>query len=244
MKIFIVLLSFFSIFLQAEQLHFVSEDLPPYHFKDKLGQPQGVLVDIVKAVAKEANVDYTIELYPFSRAFLLLKNKPNVLMFSLLKSPNREREFIWLGKTFHNTAFLVALKGAKPQLDNLAQAKNHTIGTIRGYYSEGYLRGSGFEENKNLSLSVNYQYLWHMLFNKRIDYVLTNTFSLHNELTELGLNVEDIEQTLELNDFPNELHLAGNLSLTPSTADALQHALKTIKANGEYQKILNQWGLH
>lgn len=80
--------------LKAEPLHFVSEDLPPYHFKDENGQPKGALVDIVKALAKEARVNYTIELYPFSRAFYLLKNKPNVLMFSLLKSPSREEQFI------------------------------------------------------------------------------------------------------------------------------------------------------
>lgn len=236
-------LSFFSCLLKAEPLHFVSEDLPPYHFKDESGKPKGALVDIVKAVAKQANVEYTIEIYPFSRAFHLLKNKPNVLMFSLLKSPSRKDEFIWLGKIFHNTAFLVALNDNKPRLKNLAEAKNYTVGTIRGYFSERYLKKAGFEEGRNLSLSVKYQYLWQMLFNNRIDYVLTNTLSLNSELNELRFKVEDVEQMLELTDFPNELYIAGNTSLPSSTAKALRQAFNTIKANGEHQRILNQWGL-
>jgi len=244
LKFAVVLLVLFSCSLRAEQLHFVAEDLPPYHFTDKFGQTQGVLVDIVKAVAEQAKVEYTIELYPFARAFNLLKAKPNVLMFSLLKSPSREEQFIWLGDIFHNAAYLVALKGSKPQLVNLEEAKAYTVGTIRGYYSEAYLREAGFEEGVNLSLSVRYQELWQMLFNHRIDFVLTNTLSLNSELNKLGLDVIRIERTLELTDFPYELHLVANLSLAPSTANVLQQALKTIKANGEYQKILKQWNIH
>lgn len=238
-----VILVLFSCFIKAEQLQFIAEDLPPYHYKDYTGQTKGAFVDIIHAIAQQAKIEYRIELYPFARAYKLLQNKPNVLMFSLLKSPGREEQFKWLGEIFYNTAYLVTLKGNKPKLENLEQAKNYKVGTIRSYYSHLYLKNAGFEEGKNLSLSVKYQHLWQMLFNKRIDYVLTNTLSLNNELTELGFNVEEVERTLELTDFPNQLHLVGNLSLSPSKAQALKQALKTIKANGEYQKILNQWGL-
>lgn len=165
-------------------------------------------------------------------------------MFSLLRSPSREQQFLWLGKVFHNTAFLVSIKDSKPQLDSLEQVKKYSVGTIRGYYSEIYLRNAGFEEHKNLSLSVQYQHLWNMLFNRHIDFVLTNTLSLNKELSTLGHSVKEIERTLELTDFPNELHLAGNLSLAPSTAEALQLALQTIIANGEYQQIIDKWGLN
>ncbi len=225
-------------------MQFVAEDLPPYHFKNELGQTEGALVDIVRAIANQAKVEYTIELYPFARAFHLLKNEPNVLMFSLLRSPSREQQFLWLGKVFHNTAFLVSIKDSKPQLDSLEQVKKYSVGTIRGYYSEKYLRNAGFEEHKNLSLSVQYQHLWNMLFNRHIDFVLTNTLSLNKELSSLGHSIKEIDRTLELTDFPNELHLAGNLSLAPSTAEALQLALKTIVANGEYQQIIDKWGLN
>ena len=244
MKIAIVLLTLVSCLLKAEQVEFVAEDLPPYHFKDEFGQTKGVLVDIVHAVAKQAKMTYSIELYPFARAFRLLKNKPNVLMFSLLKSPSREEQFIWLGKVLHNSAYLVSLNGNELRLANLDQAKQYTVGTIRGYYSEAYLRKAGFEEEENLYLSVKYQNLWQMLFKKRIDFVLTNTFALNNELSKLGFKVADVEHSLELNDFPNELHLVGNSSLSPAVANTLQQALKAIKENGEYQRILNEWGLN
>ena len=68
--------------------------------------------------------------------------------------------------------------------------------------------------------------------------------SLNKELGELGYSVDDIDRKLELRDFPNQLHLAGNLALNPSVANKLQHAFVTIKENGEYQQILERWGLY
>jgi len=243
LKVVIILLTVFTFVSKAEHYRFVAEDLPPYHFIDSHGQVQGAFVDIVKAVANQAKIKYSIELYPFARALKLFETKSNVLMFSLLKSPSREKQFIWLGKVFHNTAYLVSVKGTKPPLLNLEQAKRYTVGTIRGYFSETYLRSAGFQEGSNLSLSVKYQSLWRMLFNDRIDFVLTNTISLNQELNTLGYRTDDIERRLVLDDFPSELHLAGNLSIDPSSALALQKALVTIKDNGEYLKILNDWGL-
>ncbi len=243
MKFAIVVLAMFSSLLSAETLQFVAEDLPPYHFYDEKGQPQGALVEVVKALAQEANVEYDIALYPFARAYKRLQTKPNVLMFSLLRSPGRENEFLWLGKTFHNTAYLVSLRNRELQLTNLEQAKQYSVGTIRGYYSETYLCDDGFREGSNLSLSVNYQNLWQMLFNHRIDFVLTNTLSMTTELNELGLDVSNVKSVLELQDFPSELNLAANLELDPSIALVLQQSLDAIKANGEYQRILSHWNL-
>ena len=213
MRAVVVFVVLFSCFVNAEPLTFVAEDLPPYHYIDEHGQATGALVDIVKALARHAEVDYTIELYPFARAFKLFNAKPNVLMFSLLKSPSREQQFVWLGELIDNKAYLVALKGSNSELSSVAQAKTSQVGTIRGYYSERYLRNAGFEEGQNLSLSVSYQMLWQMLFNKRTDFVLTNAMSLNKELGELGYSENDIDRKLELTDFPNKLHLAGNLAL-------------------------------
>jgi len=227
----------------AEPLYFVSEDLPPYHYLDEQGRPKGALVDIVHAVAKQAKIDYRVDIYPFSRAFSLLNNKSNVLMFSLLRSPSREQKYTWIGKVFHNSAYLIALKSSNLSLSTLSEAKNYTVGTIRGYYSEKYLKNAGFEENNNLSLSVKYQHLWQMLFNGRIDFILTNTLSINSELKELGLSVSRIDHALELTDFPSELYLAGNTALEFAKVNALKRALETIKDNGEYDKIMRQWKL-
>lgn len=242
MKLVLVFIASLCFLLKAEPIQFVAEDLPPYHYQDKNGHTKGVLVDVIKAVANKANIAYEVQIYPFARAYKMLKTKPNVVMFSLLKSPNREGHFLWLGNIFHNSAYLVSLNGDNKRLSHLEQAKGFTVGTIRGYYSETYLRKAGFGEGENLSLSVNYQNLWRMLFKKRIDFVLTNTLSLTSELNKLGYTVKEVTKVIELKDFPNKLHLAANKAFDADTAHKLKVALQAIKDNGEYQKILTRWG--
>lgn len=227
----------------ANKLHFVAEDLPTFHFRDAQGQPAGALVELVNELAKTAKVDYEIELVPFARAYRLLEHDPNVLMFSLLKSPNRERSFRWLGETYHNSAFLVGLKERNLSITSLSQAKSLTVGTIRGYYSETFLRNAGFKENENLTLSVKYDQLWHMLFQGHIDLVLTNNIALKRELKQSGLSIDKVTQYLELGDFPSKLYLVGNLTIDAEKALALSSALEQVKRDGRYQAILKRWGL-
>jgi len=49
-QIFVTLILIFSsLASHANQLRFVAEDLPPYHFFDANKKPTGALVDVVKA---------------------------------------------------------------------------------------------------------------------------------------------------------------------------------------------------
>ena len=122
-------------------------------------------------------------------------------------------------------------------------AKELVVGTIRGYHSEHYLKEANFTLNDNLNLSVNYEQMWGMLFKKRIDLVLTNFIALEAELVSIGLNINDITTYLELEDFPNQLHIATSLMTSDQTIKKLSDALTQIKADGTYQQIMTKWGL-
>lgn len=243
MKIIAVLTLLIAMPLSAQTLRFLAEELPTFHFNDNNGIAKGALVDIVNEVAKEANLNVVIEIVPFARAYHSLQNNANVLMFSLLKSPKREANFKWIGETYHNSAFLVGLVQQPIKLTTLADAKSYIIGTIRGYHSESYLRDAGFNEQQNLSLSVKYDHLWHKLFQKRVDLVLTNTIALARELSETGLDATQVVRYLELKDFPDKLYIAGNKNLENNIANALSKALIKIKENGTYERILQKWQL-
>ena len=239
-----IFLCFSSINLQAKQVTFVAEDLPPFHYMNDDNQPAGILVDIVKATMEKTDISYQIKLMPFARSFDLTLKKQNIFMFSLMKSEDRVSKFKWLDKIYKSKAFLVGLRNRNDiNINNLAQAKSYTVGTIRGYYSEKYLRNKGFTDNNNLHLSVNYKHMWHMLFNQRIDFVLTNFIAIDKELASLEFNKSDITPFIELTDFPGDLYIATGLATSDDTVNKLKQSLAQIKANGRYQKIINKWVL-
>lgn len=240
----IVFILIYSPSLLAHKLKFVAESLPPFHYLDENQKPAGVLVDIIKALLIEANMKADIELLPFARAYELSTKKSDVFMFSLLKTPSRAEKFKWVGQIYTNKAYLVGLNSRDDiKLQTLNDAKKYTVGTIRGYYSETFLRQAGFVKKKQLYLTVNYNQLWGMLLKDRIDLLLTNTIALETELSSLGINSDNVNLFLEVKDFPSELFIASSLSTSNETIKRLSKALGTIKKNKVYDNILAQWSM-
>jgi polar amino acid transport system substrate-binding protein len=234
----------FSSFSFASQLRFVAEDLPPFHYYDKNNRPTGALVEVIEELMVYSKLSYKIELMPFARIFDLTSKKQNVIMVSLMKSSDRINNFKWIGQSYKSKAFLVGLKDRTDiNINELEQAKSFVVGTIRGYHSERYLKDAGFTTQKNLHLSVNYKHMWKMLFEQRIDFVLTNYVAIEREINSVGLNQKMISPIIELQDFPGGLYLATSLSTSDITVNALSDALIHIKENGTYEKIMNKWGL-
>lgn len=229
---------------QEQNLTFLAEELPPYHFINNEGKVSGALVEIVQAMLKQANLRAKIEIQPFARGLKATQTQKNTFMFSMLKTPNRHNEFQWVGQTYKNSAVLIGLKNRKDiHLLSLDDAKKYVVGTIRGYHSDYYLRNYGFTEQENLSLSVTSKHMWPMLFNNRIDLVLTNYMALERDITQAGYNAEDISGYLTLPSFPSELHIATGLTTEKDLVEQLRTALSAIKQSGIYQDILNKYNL-
>ncbi|MEZ7206828.1 substrate-binding periplasmic protein [Pseudoalteromonas sp. DY56-GL79] len=227
-----------------ETVHFVAEDLPPYHFINGQGEVDGGLVELAQAVADKASVTAKISIMPMARVLHELETKPNVVLLSWLKTPTREVYFRFLGTMCHTSASLIGLKQSQTPINDLDAAKRYRTGTIRGYYSETFLKQAGFSEGYELVLVSNYQSLWNLLFKGRIDFVLTNTLTLEKELNALKLDPKAIEHKLLLEHFPSELALAVNAEFPNELANRLQHALAELSQSGQQQAILERWKIH
>lgn len=124
-----------------------------------------------------------------ARIFQQQRANPNAIIMSLLKTPNRHHQYKWLGKVYFADAYLVSLSNHKDEVIHLNFAKEYKVATIRGYSAQAYLETKGFTENENLVLVSYYQQLWKMLYKNRIDFVVTNTLTLENELKRTGLDL-------------------------------------------------------
>ena len=244
LKSAVFLLALCAASLSAQSLRFVAEELPPFHFTNEHNQVDGALVDVLRAVLSQAGLKGEVELVPFARAYNITKNTENAFLLSLLKTPVRDDDFKWVGQSYKTRAFLVGLKNrADINLGSLDDAKAYNVGTIRGYYSETFLKQAGFKEKQNLSLSVKYEHMWQMLFKGRIDLVLTNYIALEREIASIGLNAGEIGRYIQVKNFPDELYIATGLKTRDKLVEQLRTALGQIKADGRYRQILDKWQL-
>jgi polar amino acid transport system substrate-binding protein len=227
---------------QAQNLLFVAEDLPPIHFKNSQGNVDGFLVDVSKAVIAKTDLNAKFVIMPQARALESASQQQNVFMMSLLKSENRSANFQWIGDVYQTRAFLLGLKGRDDvTLTQLDDAKHFIVGTIRGYFSETYLRQNGFSDKYNLGLAVRYDHLWGMLFKGHVDLVLTNTLSQTREITRAGYAPDQVQRYLALPDLTRDLHIATGLKTSKEVVTALADALKKVKTEGTFLALENKW---
>lgn len=242
MRSLLLLLLCTSWLSSAHTITFMAEDLPPLHYLNKQGQPTGALVELTDKVCAILNHHCKIEIAPMARVFHKLEVEPNTVMISLLRTPERESRFIWLGESYYNKAVLMGLKG-NASLQTKLDPNTQVIGTVRGYYSERFLKRAGFNEQTSLVLTKDVNALWHLLEKGRVDYVLTNTMMMEQELKSLNLSPDLFMPVLTLEDFPNKLYFAANPTMAPNVASELTVAIKKATQSAQYQALLKRWHL-
>ena len=242
----LLLLAYVSTSVNASSKHicFLSEVTPPFYWIDDSGQTKGASVDLAKAIAPLLPFSTSLEHMPWARAYQETLTKPDMVLLTLLKTPKREPQFEWLGTISHVNASLIRLKSREDlAVSDIDQAKAFRVGTIRGYGSATYLAQQGFEENKNLVLVSEPHHLWKLLFHGRIDFVVSTLDTGSYEIEAAGFNPNDVSSALTIAPLSAELHVATGMKTGQSEANAIKHAIATLKENGEYQRIMQKWGL-
>jgi polar amino acid transport system substrate-binding protein len=112
------------------------------------GQVAGPATEVVKATLEKARVaDYQIAVYPWARAYGIAAQKPNVLIYPIVRTAAREKLFNWVGELARVPIYLYRLRSAdNPPITSLADAKSYSIGVVRADSREYYLRSQGFEK--------------------------------------------------------------------------------------------------
>jgi len=119
--------------VQAEEFTFTGNDSrPPKIFNDAGGNPNGVLVEIMKFVGKETGDKYNFKLYPWARAYDNA-TKGAIAIIGLSKNTERLALFDYSEEPlFYDDLILVVKKGKEFPFENVNDLKGKKIGTARG----------------------------------------------------------------------------------------------------------------
>ncbi|PVZ16482.1 MULTISPECIES: ABC transporter substrate-binding protein [unclassified Pseudomonas] len=230
--------------LAAPALRVVTEELPPYNMMSSDGRVTGLSTEIVQAVMREAGASARIEVLPWARAYDMALNVPNVLIYSIARTAEREPLFQWVGALAPTRWYLYSLADRPVRLDNLADARGHQIATVHEDVGEQYLIGKGFKPGSELQATSKYEYNYRKL---KVDHV---ELWISNELNAVYLvrkNGDDPDKVLVKSLALPELSRDEGLSLAfsrgtpPETVDRFRAALARLRADGTIEAILNKW---
>ena len=130
-------------FVQAAPISVVSEVTPYSYASD--GVTPGPATDLVQLTLERAGIAAQLGVYPWARAYDMALHAPNVLIYLLVRTPEREPLFQWVAEVLPLQHHLYRLSD-RPEVAvaRLDDARHYAIGVIRDDVRHRYLAQHGF----------------------------------------------------------------------------------------------------
>jgi polar amino acid transport system substrate-binding protein len=234
--IFIGFVFFLSIPACAQNLTIYTEDWPPVSYQNG-AKIEGMGVDVDDALQAKMGSAFPILMVPWARGYKALLEEPNVMLFSVGRSVEREKLMSLLGPIAVSSTSLYTRKGHAGQLLAMGDGiLKLTVGAYRGSIFADTAKKKGFI---NIDLAANPKITANMLFAKRFDLWIEGSLAVPSIVKEAGHNVDEVEKVMVLDSL--ELYLAFSSATQPSIIKAWEEALRALKKDGGFQKIHQRW---
>ncbi|MCP4109407.1 MAG: ABC transporter substrate-binding protein [Desulfobacteraceae bacterium] len=231
-----------SIRSYAFELEILTEQYAPFNYRnDKNTKVTGFTTEIVEAILKETgNEHLKIRLYPWARAYQMIQKEPNVMVFTMTRSKEREKLFKWAGPVAERIQWMWKLKTRTDiKIKTLEDAKNYTITMVPDSSMHQYLSSHGFTKKQfrfihSGTLSVK------KFVAGRDDLHFDLKLALAYRLKLMGMSMNLVEPVLSLPNAGN-YYLAFSLETPDSTVKQFQETLDKLKENGTYDRIKDKY---
>lgn len=223
--------------LAGQTLYLATEDYPPFNMRasDKRkgsssSDITGISTEIVVELFKRSKIPYSIQIYPWKRAYDLALRKPNYGVFSTTRTKEREKLFQWVGPLVKNNWVFFAKKNRKLKIGSMDEAKKFRVGSYQGDATAIYLEKSlGFKLHLTAYDHLNAR----KLANNRID--LWATGHLLGPYMARAENVSGLEAVYTFKEMI--LSLAFNKSVSPKIIKKLNKILTGMRRDGTIKEI-------
>jgi ABC-type amino acid transport substrate-binding protein len=227
-------------------LRIVTEVYPPFNFVDKNNNVTGQSTDIVQAIMQKTGAQANIEVMPLSQGLAIAEKGPNVAIYSLNRTPQREDLFKWVGPIGYYEQAFYAKKGstaAAMAINKLEDAKNVKVGVYKGDAGAQFLASQGFT---NLDYSLTDPDALKRLMDGTDQLWLGNKNGLVVTAEEAGVDPNDLVE-MPVVAIQADLYIAFSKDTPDSTVGAWQKALDAFKTEKDidnktaYEKIMAKW---
>jgi polar amino acid transport system substrate-binding protein len=197
----------------------VTENWRPYNFQEN-NVIKGISTEIVKKVLDHSGIDYTISVYPWNRSYKMALEKKNVLIYTIIRIPEREHLFKWvrpLGKG--GVTSLYRLQDTKIQIKTVEDAKQFYIVTNLNSMDHIWLTNNGFTHLHTTGAVEN---AIKMIFKKRVKLIAFDSAVMKKECENLGYNANQLVEVIPL--FRTPPYMALNLKASDHILQKLQQS--------------------
>jgi polar amino acid transport system substrate-binding protein len=138
----------------APRLYIATETSAPLSMRDG-NKVTGSATAKVREIMRRTGITYTIELLPWKRAYTSAQERGDGCVFSTTRTPERERQFKWIGPTDEAEWVLMGRTDRDLRLRTLDEARGLRIGTYNGDARDQFLRERGFQVDSAQNDMIN-----------------------------------------------------------------------------------------
>lgn len=222
----------------APPLRLVTSELPPMSMAGEPGQ-RGVLLDLVEAMLKRAELSAQVELYPWARAMLLAGEKPRTLILPLNRTPDREARFQWLVKLYAQHFVFLTLAG-KPRVESAEQLRELRVSGLRGSSNLGKLHQQGIHPDR-IYQATSIADMHRALERGLVDAVYGSEIIHTDAWRRGGRDPAKLQAGLTLESA--DVWLAAQGGMTDAEVARLNDAHDAMLADGSIERLFKRYGL-
>ena len=239
---FLIIPPLFSGFVHPQTIKVVTEILPPFQIENTDGSLGGYATEVIEELFSLTKDNAEISVLPWARAYKIAQNKPNVLIYSIARTPARENMFNWVGNLKFERFYFYGLKSTfeNQQFESMTELKSYSVSSSQGYNSESFLIENGFE--KLYQVTKDAQSI-QMLYKNRIDIVLFNDLVFKTMADQLGLDTDKVRVLTEAKEMKTQLCIAFSKNTEQDIIERYKQAFQQLKLSGKLENIQKKWGV-
>ncbi|KQS76901.1 hypothetical protein ASG25_15940 [Rhizobium sp. Leaf384] len=212
-------------------LTFLTEEYPPFGFMK--GQViSGSSVEQVRRILADVDLDYTLNIVPWARAFATAQSDPATCIFSTALLPERAATFKWVVPLNVDTMLLVGRTGGTALPRTIEDATGFTVAVHKGDLGERIALARGF---KHLDSAPSVELSLKKLLAGRVDLALLTG----KTFTELKGQGQPLEEILKVE--TTRSGIACNRAVPDETIAAMQKSLDRMIADGTQAEIEHRY---
>ncbi|WP_339720390.1 ABC transporter substrate-binding protein [uncultured Paraglaciecola sp.] len=207
------------------QVTFYTESYPPANFM-KDNKLAGISIDSLKLMWADLGLpEQNVLMVPWARGYRNVLKTPNTALFTMSRTPAREKLFKWVGPLFKSVHVLMAKKSANLKFENLADVLSYKVATIQGDVSEISLLEIGFPDF-NLAKVTDLERAFLMMQKGRVDMIMVSIHGFQHLTKLLKADPAEYEQVWQVNEIGN--YIAFNLDTPDFVIQGYQQAFENV----------------
>ena len=218
--------------MSTTKLNIVTEFMPPLQLAKSGHRLEGKTAALVEAIIDDSELSHHINIFPWARSYLWATTKPNVLIFPIIRTTEREQKFHWVGKVWSFSAQIYRLKSRRDvQVHSLEDAKNYIVSVYRDDFFHQFLLGRGFNANQ-LHASSGIEQSVRLFLNGRTDLIIIDESIFKYYLKQHQRSHSEVISIVKLSDIrTNDAYIALSKGTSPAIINQITQSYRRISTS-------------